>query len=86
MNNMASNKEFPQFTENIAERPGSACNGGTADGFRVSPAVHHRPSGLKSAEITEHGVLLSFGASARKSKSAGRKRTCLILPASARQT
>lgn len=32
MNNMASNKEFPQFTENIAERPGSACNGGTADG------------------------------------------------------
>ena len=66
MKKTASNKEFPQFTENSAEET-TCARDSTLEGMRTSPAVHHRPSGLKSAEITENGVLLTFGAAARKS-------------------
>ncbi len=51
MNNMASNKEFPQFTENIAERPGSACNGGTADGWILATLMKTTSSTLSQGLV-----------------------------------
>lgn len=35
--------------------------------FRVSPFVHHRPKGVKNVEMTDRGVVLTYGVTARQS-------------------
>ncbi|MCR4578229.1 MAG: hypothetical protein K5784_10035 [Clostridiales bacterium] len=66
MNSTAGKDGYPQFSGSDAE---NVTSGGkdVFDRLRASPAVHHRPMGLKNAEVTENSVLMTFGVSARKS-------------------
>lgn len=66
VNHNTENQAFPQFTENTAEET-PVFQKTTLDGMKTSPAVHHRPSGLRHAEVTNNGVCLTFGTTARKS-------------------
>ena len=66
MSNTASKKEYPQFKENIEENKVNI-NSDSLDFYRVSPSVHHRANSMKNAELTDNGVILSFGTMARKS-------------------
>jgi len=66
VNHNTDNQAFPQFTENAAEGM-PVLQGTTLEGMKTSPAVHHRPSGLRQTEVTNNGVCLTFGIAARKS-------------------
>ena len=81
MNSTLDRKAYPQFTENIAAQ---ACEAGAdLDVFRFSPAVQHRPNGLKNVELTQRGVILTYGTAARKSVLSYTHETALHLYAPA---
>ena len=66
MNGTTGTDDYPQFSGSMAES-GAAGGKGVFDDLRLSPAMHHRPIGLKNAEVTDNGVVLTFGTGARKS-------------------
>ncbi|MDO4846673.1 MAG: glycoside hydrolase family 31 protein [Clostridiaceae bacterium] len=67
MNKAVSNKAFPQFSENTKESRQNTEYASSLDMMRVSPSVQNRPSGITEAEISDNGVIFTFGVSARKS-------------------
>ena len=67
MNKAVSNKAFPQFSENTKESRQDNAYANALDRMRVSPSVQNRPSGITKAEISDNGVVFTFGVSARKS-------------------
>ncbi|MCR4621501.1 MAG: hypothetical protein K5663_05405 [Clostridiales bacterium] len=66
MNGTSDRNAYPQFTQSSEETKANVAKGGLDD-FRVSPAVHNRPGALKSAEVTQRGVILRYGVKARQS-------------------
>lgn len=67
MDKAVSNKAFPQFSENTKESRQDTAYASSLDRMRVSTCVHNRPSGITKAEISDNGVVFTFGVSARKS-------------------
>ena len=67
MNKAVSNKAFPQFSENTKESRQDNAYASSLDMMRVSPSVHNRPFGITETEISDNGVVFTFGVSARKS-------------------
>lgn len=66
MSKITKQKEYPQFSRGQDEGHPTA-GAGAFESLRVSPSVHHRPDSLKSVELTDKGIVMTFAAAARKS-------------------
>ncbi len=66
MKSEVNRDNYPQFSEDRTES-GASPSGRGLDDFRLSPAVQHRPRGVRSVEVTDRGVILTLGTAARKS-------------------
>ena len=63
---IATNKEYPQFSENVKESRSSEATYGIS-AFEVSPAVHNRPFEIKEIKKTDRGIRIKLSVKARKS-------------------
>lgn len=85
MNTTPNSQNFPQFSQGTVLTTNTISTSEIAD-FCSHPAIQNRPYNINSVEQEEHGILLTFGTTARKAVLSYTHETSLYLYNSAPTT